>query len=403
MGDDLFSEGFMESRGIKPLEENEGQPTEPEGGTEGDNTGVQPAEGVTKEAIDEWKRTGKMPKEGAPAEGATEGDGQTQKPTFDINSFNTFFEKDFKTEDDVRSLFEKLDKYSDYDEKVTKLSEYEESKSALETRIKELEDAQDPLQWFPNEDVFKSVMLQKQFPEKDPNILNKVITSDLTKVSDLDVLIDDVLLSTPGFKGDRERARAVLYKRYGIDAEDSPENWEQVTQDLILMDADSKRREFRELADKVEKPKVVTPEEKAAALAQQKADLKASWKEPISRMAQYEKEAITDAEGNTIMEFDVPKEYRSGIKDYLESMVDNGLSLNKENLQFAEYDIRKTMVYENLPKILAAYKGQLESEWQKAKDTEEGNTTPPNTQTAPDMKELTGQKKAGIRSMLDDL
>jgi hypothetical protein len=404
----LFSEDQKQEWGIESSpaasEPEEGQETKPDANPEGESQEQPKAE--EQEAAQETppeEGTAETEQEAAEESQTTEGEEKKETPTFDLESFNKFFDKSFEKEDELRSLFEKAEKVTDYDEKVSKISEYESHLQERDERIKELEESLDPLSYFSSPESYKAEMIKKQMPDKDPVLIEKVIKSDLSKETDFDVLVDEFLMDNPGFSGDRTRAANVLMKRHGIDPEDNPEEWDAVTKDELMVDANKARNRFRELADKVELPQAVSPEERAAQKEQALTELKESWKEPIERIAQYDKEVITDDEGNKLFEFTVPDDFKSSIKDYAEGLVTSGEApANKETLAFLEDTIRKEMIYQNLPKILKVYKSDLESQWQEQKDKEEGNTTPPNKQTAPEGSAEEG-KLPGIADMISSL
>lgn len=392
--DRLFSEEREKELGLKT--EPPGQETQTEAPTE------QPTEqaAATEQPVEEPQSQETAPQE---PEGEQPSEQPADTPTFDVESFNKFFETDYQSEDDIKGIFEKASKVSDYDEKVQKLTEYETSLKDKESMIAELKESIDPMSYFPSEEAFKASMLKIQFPDKDPVIIEKMIKTDLSKSDNFQVLIDEKLMENPGLEGDRTRAANLLKKQYGIDPDDNPEEWDSVTKDQLMVDANAAKKRFSELTDKIELPAVLTPEEKKAEKEKAMAELKESWKEPINRIAQYEKEAIKDDKGETILEFDVPKDFKDTISQYAEAMALNGeFPVNEDTLNFMESDIRKNMVYQNLPKILEVYRNKLESSWQEQKDKEEGNTEPPNTQTAPS-EPTAGKKPSGMQQFLHDL
>jgi len=386
--------------------------TEPEEGQENKPVAapVAEAEKPTEDKTEEGAEQKPIEESTAETEKQTEEESQTTKeektkeePVFDVGGFNKFFGKEFKDENEIKGLFEKVEKSSDYDEKVTKISEYEDTLKEKDERIKALEESLDPLSYFDSEASYKATQIKKQMPGKDPVLIEKVITSDLSKVSDFELLVDEYLLDNPGFGGDRTRAANVLIKRHGIDPEEKPEEWDSVTKDELMVDANRARERFKGLADKVELPTVVKPEDRAAVQAQQEEALKASWKEPIGRISEYKEETITDDDGNVMLKFTVPDDFKSSIGKEVEAMVtSSGIPVNEDSLKFIEATIRKEMIFQNLPKILKVYGSDLESQWQKKKDEEEGNVTPANKQTAPENMSEEG-KQQGLDKMLDDL
>lgn len=402
----LFSEDFIKEHGIEtaPAEEQvqEGQEQAAEGVE-------QPQTTDTKEVKQETTAEGEQPTKGEQetteakeeAEKEAQAEKEIKKPEFDINTLNQFFEKDFKDTDEIKGVFESVEKIKDYDEKVQKLEEYENTLREKDTLIAELKESVDPLQYFTDEAALKASMLKKQFPDKDPVIIEKLMKGDLSKIKDFDMLVYGYLMDNPGLEGNMTRAANVLMDELGIDPEENSEEWSTVLKDKILVRANKARQEFNKLASEVKMPEVLTPEDRLAQKEQMKAELKKSWDEPLNRIAQYEKEAIADDEGNTLFEFDVPDEFKGHIKEYVEGMVLSGdLPVNEETLRFIEQDIRKNMIAQNLPKILKIYKSQLESQWQEDKDKEEGNTEPPNKATATDTQVETG-KYPTIQDMLN--
>jgi len=404
----LFTDDEKQELGI----ESSSAVTEPEEGQENKPVAEpvaeveEPTEGKTEEGTEQATTEGST----AETEKQTEEESQTTKeektkeePVFDVGGFNKFFGKEFKDENEIKGLFEKVEKSSDYDEKVTKISEYEDTLKEKDERIKALEESLDPLSYFDSEASYKATQIKKQMPGKDPVLIEKVITSDLSKVSDFDVLVDEALLDNPGFGGDRTRAANLLIKKHGIDPEEKPEEWDSVTKDELMVDANRARERFKGLADKVELPTVVKPEDRAAAQAQQEEELKTSWKEPIGRISEYKEETIKDDDGNVMLKFTVPDDFKSSIGKEVEAMVtSSGIPVNEDSLKFIEATIRKEMIFQNLPKILKVYGSDLESQWQKKKDEEEGNVTPANKQTAPENMSEEG-KQQGLDKMLDDL
>jgi len=381
----LFSEEFLSKTNVKTSPAEEG--TKEEKTTEGQD--VQKSQPPQDEGEKPQPQEGAdtKPQEGEPVEGDPPKEEPTEQTEFNLETFNKFFETDFKEVDDVKGLFEKVDKYSDYDEKVNKLTEFENTLKDKDKEITKLRESLDPRSYFSSDDAFKAEMIRKQHPDKDPVIIEKVIKSDLNKQKDFDVLVDDFLMDNPTFGGDRTRAEKVLMKRYGIDPDESPEEWEQVTKDEIMVEASKAKKKFQQLSDEVEMPEVISPEEREQQKAEALDNLKKSWKEPLDRIAQYEKEVIKDSEGNVMLEFEIPESFRSEIRDYAEAMVTSGeFPVNEESLAFVEDNVRKLAVAEYLPKLLEVYGNQLQSEWQRQKDEEEGNTKPPNRDVAPDIK-----------------
>ena len=388
-GNKLFSEEARAELGIKTVAEENAERAAAI--AEGEGGGTPPAEGEgTPAATPEG--------EGQPAEG-TEGQppegGGEQPIEFELEKFNTLFETKYENTDDIKGLIEAANKVSGYEEQLGKIPQFESDLKARDEEIKTLKESLDPLKYFSSDTAYKAEALRIQHPDKDPVMIEKVIKSDLSNTSDMNVLIDKVLLNTPSFDSDRARAEAIVRDKYGIEEDEKPEEWSQLTKDKMLMDANTARSEFKALAETVNLPEVISPEDRAAQIAADKAALTASWEEPLKSIAQYDKETLTDAEGNVLLEFDVPDEFKAGIKDYATALIDSGgLPVNKETLNFIESDIRKNNIASNITNILAAYKGKLESEWLANKDKEEGNDVPLNTDTAPPQEgELSGLEK----------
>lgn len=412
----MFSDEFIKEQGIKT--DDSPAESEPEEGQE-NKTDVTPETSEGKSTAEDKQEPQEQETEQSTAETETESveesqtteetekeSGETkeeEEPAFDVQAINKFFEKDFKDEDEVRALFDRGEKTADYDEKVNKLSEYESILQEKDKQIEQLKESLNPLSYFTDENAYKAEMIKKQMPDKDPVLIEKVIKSDLSKTKDFDILVDEYLMDNPSFTGDRTRAANVLMDEYGIDAEEDAEEWSQVTKDKIMVSANKARNRFTGLADEVEMPEVVSPEERQAQAEQQAAELKQSWEKPLDRLSNYEQEVITDDEGNKLFDFTVPDDFKSQVRDYTEALVTEGqIPLNEDTQKFVEATIRKEMIYQNLPKILKVYRSDLESQWQQQKDKEEANTTPPNKQTAPDKGAEEG-KTPGLSDMIRKL
>ena len=319
----------------------------------------------------------------------------TQVPAF-FEGFNKNFGTTYKSDDELRGLLDTPKKVADYE---ARLSDYEAIKRSAEERqkkIEELEGLTDPLKYFSSPDAYIAEQLRIKNPDKDPVLLHKIATTDLSQANDFDLLIEAEKLFNKNLPEGGRYVKDVLYKRYGIDAESNPAEWDGALKTQIAMDANTVRNRLTELKKGIEMPKIVSKEERerlaTETLAQRQQKL-APVKEQFTKFEKFSYEGL---------DYDVPAEYKEKSSEFFDGyFLDAGQEMNEENLKTALQLRDANFLYENFGKIKEVIIKEAQTALRKQIDDESHNTTLPNTATATDQNEV--QQLQGIGKLVSDL
>jgi len=318
--------------------------------------------------------------ETAPTEPASVVAGE-QKPSFDINSFNTFFGTSLKEENELKDALKRANEYGDISKKY---EEAEATRKTLEEKAKVLEAGQDPFQYFSSPDAYIREQIIKQRPDLDPAVVTKLIAHDKTKMADFDLLAHDYLMQNPNVIGGLEGAREVIAKKYDVDPEDTEDKWERVSRNMMMTDARTVEQKIAQLKGEIKLPEIKSPEaieqERIAAVQR----VKSQWSPYVNDIASFDKLTVPGDDGTTMLEMEVPKAFRDTLPDYINGVIEQtGLEPTPENLKEIVDYRNRTFIYDYLPKILEVYGNNVRSEIEKKYATVLNNTTPPNTAVAP--------------------
>lgn len=256
---------------------------------------------------------------------------------FDIKTFNEKFESDFESEDRLRSSLKDLSVLD------TTKQELERSITDLQVRYNELKEVANPRKHFVNDIEYKrQLMLQKYGNEINPDVLSRIISTDLGKASDVDVLVLGKLLNTPDIEGGERGARELVLNGLGIEGED-PGEWDALTRNKIKDTAASVRRSLSKLTD-IEVPVFDDPDKSRDVKRQeqtQKLELsKIAWNGAIDKalpdMNKFDVYDNVDGKKEVIFSYDVDQEFKDSVKqEVLDYVVNQGMEPNGENLEKA--------------------------------------------------------------------
>lgn len=296
-----------------------------------------------------------------------------------IENFNKRYGTQYKADDEIKGLFEAPKKISEYE---TRLSDYENVRKSAEERQKEierLESLNDPLKFFSSPEAYIAEQLKIKYPERDANVLQEIVTTNIDNMDDFDLLAKAERLFNKRLPEGGRYVKDVLYKRYGIDPESKPEEWDGATRTQIAMDANAWRTKIGDLRKEVDLPKVVSKEEREKLQADSLAKKMQSLTPVRDQFSKFDK---LNLEG---FEWQVPEDYKQKANEMFDGMfIDAGLDMNEENLATAIRLRDSNFLYENFGKIKEAIIKQAQTELQAKIDSELHNTQPPNTATATD-------------------
>jgi hypothetical protein len=313
-----------------------------------------------------------------------------------FEDFNQRFSTSFKADEEVKNVLGLQQKIAEYETKAKLSDDY----------AKRIEDQEKQLNDYKNNgnseflskplirQAYVAQQLLEKYPDKDPETLRQIVMSDVDKMGDLDVLAKSQKINHPRLA--ESDIKAVLYKKYGVDSETNPTEWDSIAKTEIAMDAESARATIKALTNGIELPKAVTKEER---LAQESQNLQKRIESTTPLKAEF---MAFDKFKDGDFEFDVPNDYKSNLGNTFDAMfIQNGMEATKENLQTA-IELRDAMfLKQNFQKIMevAVKKGQTEI--QKKLDEALHNTQPPNTATATDEGDQTGTRP-GLSKFLED-
>ncbi len=327
----------------------------------------------------------------APAEPAAQA-----APAFDINSFNTFFGTSVKEEAELR---EALKRANEFEGVSKKYQEVESGYKTLAEKNKELAAAVDPLKHFSSKDAYIAEQIRIRRPDLDPSVVSTLISSDISKLADFDLLAYEALMQNPKIIGGLEGARELVAKRYDVDPEESPEKWERVARNMMMDARIAAEQRVAKLKSEIDLPKSYTPEEAAALRAEQVQKIKSSWAPYVNEISGFDKLTVPGEAGATILEMEVPKAFRDSLPEYVNNIIEQtGIEATPENIKQILVHRDKDFVYEYLPKILEVHGNNIRSQIEKEYAEKLGNTLPPNNAIAPTP--IDGTQGGGARQLL---
>ena len=322
---------------------------------------------------------------------------ETKPDTF-IEDLNKTFGTQFKARNEVEDIFKLPQKIAGYESELTKTKDYA-------TRIEDYEKQIEKFKNNPNgADLLEKPLLRKayiadqllaKYPDKDPYTLQEIVMADVSKMSDIDVLVKAQKINHPNIA--ENDLKAAIYKKNGIDPDIKPEDWDSVTRAELAMSADDARATLKTLTSGIEFPKAATKEQRdadAAQALQKRIQATDPLKTEFTTFDKFKKGAI---------DYDVPADFKTKLPDMFQAMfIDAGLEPTPENKATAMELRDMTFLYQNIDKIIEVKVKEGQTEIQRKLDEALNNTKPPNTKTATD--EVSPQdNRRGLGAFLADM
>jgi hypothetical protein len=319
-------------------------------------------------------------------------DPDPQGGVIDDEKLNSFFETTGKTVEDIKSTFTLGTKYSEIE---SERDEVLQKLEAIQAENAELRKGLNPLSHFSSEESYRAEQLRKKYPTMDPVAIQKAVGSDLSKMEDLDVLALLDAVKRPGAKGGEAMAKRIIADQYGIDLDAPREEWDDMAIAKLERAAIDGRHELKTFQNEVELPTIKSEEDLQAERAQALEELKGQWAEALPVMKNFTKITLPGLEEGKTFDFEVPQDFRDGLDDLFEGMIELGeLEPDKDTVAALIEQRNKDFIYQNLDKILEARDADLRTLLTKRTDQELNNDTPPNSNTKPQPgQELTGTEQ----------
>lgn len=313
----------------------------------------------------------------------------TQPDVF-FDSFNKRYNTTFKSDDEIKPLFELPKKITEYEEKVKNYSELEQS---VEKYKQELEESKansmsdllnDPL----IRKAFVASQLKQKYPDRDEFVMQEIAMSDIDRMSDIDAIAKEKMATIKGLTF--EEAKLAKLADFGIDPTTSPEEWDSVAKARVKIAGAEAKERIKGLLNGIQMPQVQTKEQKETLMAQAKEEkikLTAPLKEKYKQFDKYV---------NGKVEFVVPDEFKAKLDDVFQGFfIDSGLEVNEKTLAAAEKYKRDLFLEEYLPKIIEVAEKQAVTTYKEQIEKELHNDKPLNTATATDQNTQTDEKGVG--------
>jgi hypothetical protein len=321
------------------------------------------------------------------------------KPDQFIEDLNKRFGTQFKAETEVKDIFGLPQKIAGYESELTKAKDYASRIEQYEKQFEEYKSNANTANLLEKpliRQAFVAQQLLEKYPDKDAETLRQIVMSDVSKMSDIDVLVKAQKINHPTIA--ESDLKAAIYRKHGIDPDTKPEEWDSVTRAELAMSADDARANIKTLTSGIEFPKAVTKEQRDADAAQA---LQKRIQETNPLKADF---LAFDKFKRGTIDYDVPADYKEKLPDMFQAMfIDAGMEPTKENFQTAIELRDATFLYQNFDKILevAVKAGQVEV--QKKLDEALHNTQPPNTATATDESTNKADTRKGLAAFLTDM
>lgn len=306
-------------------------------------------------------------------------------PQFDVSSLKTLG-IEVEDADTLKSAWEKAQKLPEYEEK---LSKYESDYNALKEEIDTYKTYVDPKTYFANETELKRNIILKTFPDKNPDIINRIMDfkHEGSVESSIEAAALNEMLSTPNFVGDVDVAKEIVMKDLGIEVEDLSE-LSQADKNRIQRAANNAVKNFNELKN-VQVPEAFDYEKRKQELQAQKQELEAkrmeAWAKPIELMTEkFDKVPMKfkvdgqDISVDMVVDSEFKSEYANKMREIAKTK-----DYNQENIQAIGQQMMNEYVTKNINKIVQAAADKVTALKEEEFHKENHVDTPTNTATKP--------------------
>ena len=273
---------------------------------------------------------------------------KTETIDLDLSIFDKKFGRKIESEDTLKSLFEKADKYE----------EVETSKRDLEQKLTEyqnLAERLDPMSNFLNEDEYvRQQFLKKNKDKFEEDVVKALSTLSPSKVKNLsnEEALKTALMVENGLTG--EEAEAYLFKKYDVESFDF-NDMDLGLKAQIKVDVKNAKERLAKLYDGIDIPQKVDWETA-------RTQVKQSWEKPLDEIVKGIKTIKLDEE----IDFVVTDEMKAGLYDsVLSELVAKQTKPSKEVGEQLYAALQDKIVLSNMDKVIKSMKADI---YEKAKE-----------------------------------
>lgn len=354
---------------------------------------AEPAEPVQEEEV--------KPEEGQePQEPTTEGgEAQTEPPqetVFEINDFNQRFSTEFSDEDQIKEALGSTKRLSELEEQIKELESLKEENLLLKENL-------NPMKYFTSEDAFKIEQFRKQFPDKAGDVAYKLFTSDVSGMSDKDVLAYNMMLDDPEL--DHSTALEVVERDYNIE---DGEEMDKVTAAKIRKDARIARGGIEKIKSEINLPDQVSTDALTAQQRELRAarqeKLKEGWSSVAKEISKNLPDLVitdkVDGKDQEVFKYSISKDFPSEMVDKMvDVMVQSGTEIDKNAAATMMEVAKQTYVSNNFDKIAKAIREDAFAKAEEARLKKQHNPGTPKSQGEP----VKDKSKDGQQELLANL
>ena len=347
-----------------------------------------------------------QPSEVAAEAKPVEGTAAAEQTKF-FEEINKRYSKGFKSDDEVTAALGSLSKMTEYETRLKEASEHKAKLDELTTKEKswleekqKLEARANPLAFFRDEKAYVAEQLRRQFPDKDPAVIERIATNDLSRMDKVDLLAHRLLLDAPDIEGGLEGAKEAVLSDMGLEVGSKPEEWDRITKNKITVKAAQARKDLEELQRSVEIPKVKSEADLQLEVANKIEGLKRAWTPFLDKMEAIDKLQIPAEDGTVLATIDIPAEWRKEMhEELIGTALSSGVEPNEETIRELNAIREMKFIHKNFPKLYTILENQWKSKAIEERDKLLNNDSPPNDSVKPDIKP--DDSGVGIRSFLD--
>lgn len=325
---------------------------------------------------------------GTPEPQVTEPDATTTEQFDKFKFLSETFNHPIGSDDDIikfkSTVTERMSKFDDlqrqYEEAVTQLKNY------------------NPRQHFASDDDYIVNQLKIKYPEHNPEVIGKALTSDLTTADPVMLAAWKELLNDPKHEvfANEQQAYNYVCKKYGYDPEMKLSEQDDDVQIAVKAAAKEARTEFGKLKSQIEVPQAIDLTAEKARQAQEAKEhydkLKPLVERDISAVtAGLDKVEITakakDGTPQVLLSFDLGEFKNSkAVKDTLnqvtEAIARNAREwtpeLKEKVVNETLQSLRNDAIIANLPQMFKAHEDELYKKFMDEKYEKENHTRPLN-------------------------
>ena len=347
-----------------------------------------------------------QPSEVAAEAKPVEGTAAAEQTRF-FEEINKRYSRGFKSDDEVTAALGSLSKMTEYETRLKEASEHKAKLDELTTKEKswleekqKLEARANPLAFFRDEKAYVAEQLRRQFPDKDPAVIERIATNDLSRMDKVDLLAHRLLLDAPDIEGGLEGAKEAVLADMGLEVGSKPEEWDRITKNKITVKAAQARKDLEELQRSVEIPKVKSEADLQLEVANKIEGLKRAWTPFLDKMEAIDKLQIPAEDGTVLATIDIPAEWRKEMhEELIGTALSSGVEPNEETIRELNAIREMKFIHKNFPKLYTILENQWKSKAIEERDKLLNNDSPPNDSVKPDIKP--DDSGVGIRSFLD--